>query len=67
MPVTLGGLVVRQGDQVRADDDGVVAVPAERLAEVVEQARAKETLERRLAAQIRSGESLADVLGASRA
>jgi RraA family protein len=34
-PVTLGGTVVRSGDVVVGDGDGVVVVPHERLAEVV--------------------------------
>jgi RraA family protein len=38
-PVTLGGTVVRSGDVVVADGDGVVAVPHERVAEVVDLAR----------------------------
>lgn len=35
VPVTVGGMVVRPGDAVLGDENGVVVVPAERLAAVV--------------------------------
>jgi regulator of RNase E activity RraA len=38
-PVTLGGVLVRPGDVVVADGDGVVVVPRERAAEVAEASR----------------------------
>jgi 4-hydroxy-4-methyl-2-oxoglutarate aldolase len=37
-PVTIGGVLVRPGDVVAADGDGVVVVPRERAAEVAEAA-----------------------------
>ncbi len=35
VPVALGGMVVRPGDAVLGDENGVVVVPSERLADVV--------------------------------
>lgn len=62
-PVTCGGVVVRAGDVVVGDADGVVVVPAddvERVAEaVVARLRKEETYRERL----RAGENLLDVLG----
>ncbi|MEU8243842.1 4-carboxy-4-hydroxy-2-oxoadipate aldolase/oxaloacetate decarboxylase [Actinoplanes missouriensis] len=39
VPIVVGGQVIRPGDAVIADDDGVVVVPHERAAEVREAAR----------------------------
>lgn len=39
IPVECGGITVRPGDIIVADEDGVVVVPAERAAEVLEKAQ----------------------------
>lgn len=55
VPVTLGGVSVRPGDVVVADDDGVVVVPrteAEEAAELAEKRIAKEAANREV---LRSG------------
>ncbi|MFI2038238.1 4-carboxy-4-hydroxy-2-oxoadipate aldolase/oxaloacetate decarboxylase [Streptomyces bottropensis] len=55
VPVTLGGVSVRPGDVVVADDDGVVVVPraeAEEAAELAEKRIAKEAVNREV---LRSG------------
>ncbi|MBR7834716.1 RraA family protein [Actinospica durhamensis] len=51
-PVTVGGVLIRPGDIVVADEDGVAVVPAERGNEVLAAARAKLAKE--------AGESLDD-------
>ncbi|GAA0898785.1 4-carboxy-4-hydroxy-2-oxoadipate aldolase/oxaloacetate decarboxylase [Pseudonocardia zijingensis] len=41
VPIVVGGQVVRPGDAVVADDDGVVCVPRERVGEALEAGRAR--------------------------
>jgi regulator of RNase E activity RraA len=38
-PVVIGGVLIRPGDVVVADGDGVIVVPRERAAEVAQAAR----------------------------
>jgi 4-hydroxy-4-methyl-2-oxoglutarate aldolase len=56
VPVTIGGQVVRAGDAILADDDGVVRVPREQVADAVEAARAREEKERATRAAFKKGE-----------
>lgn len=58
-PVTIGGVVVRQGDLVFGDDDGLVFVPSEIEAEVIEKAFAKLDAERMMRAALDGGMSVA--------
>jgi 4-hydroxy-4-methyl-2-oxoglutarate aldolase len=58
-PVTIGGVVVRQGDLVFGDDDGLVFVPSEIEAEVIEKAFAKLDAERIMRAALDDGMSVA--------
>jgi 4-hydroxy-4-methyl-2-oxoglutarate aldolase len=44
-PVVCGGVTVRPGDIVVADEEGTVVIPADRYDSVREQARAKEARE----------------------
>ena len=63
VPVVVGGATIRPGDVVVMDDDGVVVVPAERVEEVAEGARAREDKESRLRPKLRAGELTYDLLG----
>ena len=45
VPVAIDGQVIRPGDVILADDDGVVVVPRERARETVEKAQAREAKE----------------------
>jgi regulator of RNase E activity RraA len=60
-PVTCGGVVVRPGDLVLADDDGVVVVPADAEAEAVERANAKAVRETTVLDELRAGATLRSV------
>jgi len=53
-----GGIEVTRADEVFADDDGAIFVPAARAAEVLEAAKAINWTERKQAERITAGESL---------
>jgi regulator of RNase E activity RraA len=55
VPVTVGGLLVRPGDVIVGDSDGVVAVPAALAAEVASKAREKVSQEQATIAAIKDG------------
>ncbi|MGW5416658.1 4-carboxy-4-hydroxy-2-oxoadipate aldolase/oxaloacetate decarboxylase [Actinomadura geliboluensis] len=56
VPITIGGQVVRPGDVLLADDDGVVRVARESAAEAVRAARAREEKEAVTRAAFQQGE-----------
>ncbi|MEV5310929.1 4-carboxy-4-hydroxy-2-oxoadipate aldolase/oxaloacetate decarboxylase [Streptomyces sp. NPDC052610] len=56
VPVVIGGQVIRPGDVILADDDGVVVVPRERAHETAERSGAREAKEARSRAAFLDGE-----------
>lgn len=62
IPISIGGAVVRPGDIVIGDDDGVVIVPAERAAEVASRAVERRREEQAKDRRIQAGESICSVL-----
>ncbi|MGY1578992.1 4-carboxy-4-hydroxy-2-oxoadipate aldolase/oxaloacetate decarboxylase [Streptomyces sp. MN13] len=56
VPVVIGGQVIRPGDVILADDDGVVVVPRERARETAERSGAREAKEARSRAAFLDGE-----------
>ena len=62
-PIVCGGVHVRTGDYVVADDDGVVVVPRERAREVLDAARQRVDKEAKLMERLATGELTLDLLG----
>jgi regulator of RNase E activity RraA len=60
--ISCGGVTVRPGDWVAADDDGIVIIPRDRLDQVAENARTIEAKEAYLAQAIEGGLSLAEAV-----
>jgi regulator of RNase E activity RraA len=61
VPVSVGGVLVRNGDLVVADSDGCLVVPQEAEAEVLERARAKVAGEDEVRRLLREGADVARV------
>lgn len=64
VPVTIGGTVIRPGDIVFADSDGIAIIAPENAAGLAELLAAKESAEPEQKRRIDAGESLADLSGA---
>jgi 4-hydroxy-4-methyl-2-oxoglutarate aldolase len=62
-PVVAGGALVRPGDVVVADADGVAVIRAERLQEVLDASRARIAREEVVMERLRAGELTLDLLG----
>lgn len=58
VPVSIGGTAIHPGDVIVCDDDGVLAVPAARAAEVAAIAREVAAMEARVVAAIGAGATL---------
>jgi 4-hydroxy-4-methyl-2-oxoglutarate aldolase len=63
VPVVCGEVLVRPGDAVVADDDGVVVVPSERVSTVVTAGRRREAKEAATRARLAAGELGVDFYG----
>lgn len=59
--ITLRGRVVRRGDVIVADRDGIAVIPAERYDEVLEASRDRAAKEDAYMARLRDGETTLDV------
>jgi 4-hydroxy-4-methyl-2-oxoglutarate aldolase len=63
VPVVCGGMLVNPGDAILADDDGVVVVPREKVAEVAAAADAREKKEEATRKRLAAGELGLDIYG----
>lgn len=62
VPIVVGGVVIRPGDIIVGDDDGVVVVPPEAAVDVIEKAKARGKKEEALTEAARNSERLFDTL-----
>jgi 4-hydroxy-4-methyl-2-oxoglutarate aldolase len=62
-PVKCGGVTVEAGDWVVGDADGVVVVPAERIADVINAARVRARREAEIFEALRRGRTTVELLG----
>ena len=62
-PIQCGGVLVHPGDVVVGDGDGVVVIPAEEAADVLERAKAKKHREDELKPLLAAGKTTVELLG----
>lgn len=63
IPVVCGDRVVRPGDLIHGDDDGVIVIPRERIPEAVEHARRYREQLAQWRAQVAAGRTFYEILG----
>ena len=63
VPLCIGGVVIRPGDIIVGDRDGLVVVEPDKLASVLESARGREAKEAGFRSAIENGASTAELLG----
>jgi 4-hydroxy-4-methyl-2-oxoglutarate aldolase len=63
VPVSVGGQIVRPGDAIVADDDGVVCVPRAAVGQALDAARARVAREERSRKALADGELGLDLYG----
>ncbi len=63
IPIVCAGAVVRPGDIIAADGDGVIAIPRRLLAATVAGARARAEQENEVRERLRQGVALFDIMG----
>jgi regulator of RNase E activity RraA len=64
VPITCGGVLVRPGDLVLADEIGVVVIPQEEAGEVLTRARQQAEKEEKTRQWIRAGKTVEEILQA---
>ena len=61
--IEIGGVTVRPGDYVIADNSGIVVVPADRAEEVIPEAESIVARETAMARDVMDGKSVTEVMG----
>lgn len=62
-PIVIGDVLIRPGDIIVGDRDGVVVVPHERIADTIEKTKAREAREEWVRAQLREGKTSLQIYG----
>jgi 4-hydroxy-4-methyl-2-oxoglutarate aldolase len=62
-PLLVGDVTVNAGDLIVGDTDGVVAIPRERIAEVLDKSKAREEKEADVMRKLEAGETSIDLYG----
>lgn len=62
VPILCGGVLVQPGDVIVGDDDGVIAIPQEKLEQVLKVALQIDELEKKEAEEIRLGKPLVETV-----
>jgi 4-hydroxy-4-methyl-2-oxoglutarate aldolase len=62
-PVRIGEVIVNAGDLVVGDRDGLVAIPAGRIADVLDAAEARDRREAEIMARLRAGATTMELFG----
>lgn len=57
-PIAFGGVTINPGDLIIGDDDGIVAIPREKIEEVLAASRSRDEKEVKLRAQIQQGKTI---------
>ena len=63
VPIQCGGVLVRPGDLVAGDDDGVVIVPREQVSAIAERIRLIHEREEQVKKALAAGQTTVDILG----
>jgi 4-hydroxy-4-methyl-2-oxoglutarate aldolase len=61
--LTIGDVVVKAGDVVIGDQDGVMVIPSERAEQIIRASRARDAAEHSIFARLRAGETTVDIYG----
>jgi 4-hydroxy-4-methyl-2-oxoglutarate aldolase len=67
VPVVCDGVLVRPGDVIVGDGDGVIAIPREHLEIAIENAETRAGKEREIRAELAEGKHLFDIMGMQKA
>ncbi|MEY2917663.1 MAG: hypothetical protein RIS73_1377 [Bacteroidota bacterium] len=62
-PIVIGDVLINPGDIIIGDRDGVVAVPQNRITEVIEKATTREAKEENVRKQLREGKTSIEIYG----